>query len=92
MSSSTVVPVPPSPLGLGGTWQATFSLIAKRFGLWLGLTTVSAGSALVIYFVLAQIINLLFRLAERRVNARFEQRTGRGAADLATDSEPVGAS
>ncbi len=48
-------------------------------------------NALIIYFVLAQIINLLFRLAERRVNARFEQRTGRGAVDLASPAEPAGA-
>jgi polar amino acid transport system permease protein len=48
-------------------------------------------NALIIYFVLAQIINLLFRLAERRVNARFERRTGRQATDLASDAEMAGA-
>lgn len=35
--------------------------------------------ALFCYFALAQLINLGFRLAERRVNARFEQRSGRNA-------------
>lgn len=35
--------------------------------------------ALLCYFVLAQLINLGFRLAERRVNSRFEQRDGRNA-------------
>ncbi len=48
-------------------------------------------NGLIIYFVLAQIINLLFRLIERRVNARFEQRTGRRAADIADAAEPAGA-
>jgi polar amino acid transport system permease protein len=39
-------------------------------------------NALIIYFILAQIVNLLFRLAERRVNSRFEQRSGRDAVQV----------
>ncbi len=46
-------------------------------------------NALIIYFVLAQIINLLFRLAERRVSSRFEQRTGRRAVDVGPTSDPA---
>jgi len=37
---------------------------------------------LLVYFALAQLVNLGFRLAERRVNSRFEQRTGRQALEL----------
>jgi polar amino acid transport system permease protein len=39
-------------------------------------------NALIIYFILAQIVNLFFRLAERRVNSRFEQRSGREAVQV----------
>ncbi|MGI8791819.1 MAG: amino acid ABC transporter permease [Acidimicrobiales bacterium] len=39
-------------------------------------------NGLIIYFVLAQIVNLAFRLGERRVNARYEQRTGRAATEV----------
>jgi polar amino acid transport system permease protein len=46
-------------------------------------------NALLIYFVLAQIIALLFRLAERRVNAGFEQRSGRTAVELSAPSAGV---
>ena len=45
-------------------------------------TPVLFTNALVIYFVLAQIINGLFRLFERRVERRFETRTGGTGADL----------
>lgn len=46
-------------------------------------------NALVIYFVLAQIVSGLFRFAERRVNARYAQRTGRRA--VLHDTSLVGA-
>ncbi|WP_083914498.1 ectoine/hydroxyectoine ABC transporter permease subunit EhuC [Ilumatobacter nonamiensis] len=46
-------------------------------------------NALIIYFVLAQIIALLFRLAERRVNAGFEQRSGRTAVELSAPTAGV---
>ncbi|MDY7100099.1 MAG: ectoine/hydroxyectoine ABC transporter permease subunit EhuC [Actinomycetota bacterium] len=39
-------------------------------------------NVLVIYFVLSQIVSLLYRLAERRVNKRYGQRTGRAAATI----------
>jgi polar amino acid transport system permease protein len=39
-------------------------------------------NALIIYFVLAQIVNFLFRWWERRINSRFEQRSGRNAAEI----------
>jgi polar amino acid transport system permease protein len=38
-------------------------------------------NGLVIYFILAQIVNLFFKLYERRVGSRFEQRTGSEAID-----------
>jgi polar amino acid transport system permease protein len=44
---------------------------------------------LAMYFVLAQIINLVFRLTERGVASRYRQRTGRRAVD--TRSAAVGA-
>ncbi len=39
-------------------------------------------NVLILYFVLAQIVSLLFRLAERSVAARFQQRTGRSAVPV----------
>lgn len=48
-------------------------------------------NGLIIYFLLAQIIAGCFRLAERRVNARFDGRNGRGAADLADLPNVAGA-
>ena len=48
-------------------------------------------NALLIYFVLAQIVNLLFRLAERRVNSRFEQRSGRDAVEFELIDRPQSA-
>jgi polar amino acid transport system permease protein len=44
--------------------------------------TVLYVNALLIYFVVAQIINLLFRLGERSVEGRFQQRTGRSALPI----------
>lgn len=39
-------------------------------------------NVLIIYFVLSQVVSLLFRVAERRVNRRYEQRTGRAGTIL----------
>jgi polar amino acid transport system permease protein len=39
-------------------------------------------NGLVIYFLLSQLVSLLFRLAERRVASRYRQRSGRGAVDV----------
>jgi polar amino acid transport system permease protein len=36
-------------------------------------------NVLVIYFVMSQLVSFLFRLGERRVNRRYEQRSGRAA-------------
>ncbi len=40
-------------------------------------------NVLIIYFVLAQIVSFTFRLLERIVSSRYEQRTGRSAVDTA---------
>jgi hypothetical protein len=39
-------------------------------------------NVLFIYFAVAQVINALFRLGERWLERRFEQRTGRAAVPL----------
>jgi len=51
--------------------------------------TVLYVNVLVIYFVLAQIINGLFRLGERALDKRFEQREGRAALPI-TIAQPGG--
>ncbi len=45
-------------------------------------------NVLIIYFVLAQIVSLLFRLAERAVSARYRQRHGRRAVDVSDVDAP----
>lgn len=46
-------------------------------------------NGLVLYFIIAQLVNVFFRLAERRVDALYRQRTGRRAAELG--AEPASA-
>jgi polar amino acid transport system permease protein len=43
-------------------------------------------NGLVIYFILAQLVNLFFRLAERRTSAMYRQRSGRRAVDTELSS------
>ena len=50
--------------------------------------TVLYVNVLVIYFIVAQVINGLFRLGERALDKRFQQREGRSA--VATSVAPVG--
>lgn len=47
-------------------------------------------NVLIFYFVMAQIINLGFRLWERRINSRYRQREGRGAIDVALAAPAAG--
>jgi len=42
-------------------------------------------NVMIIYFILAQLVSLGYRLAERRVNSRYEQRTGRQAVPVASE-------
>lgn len=59
--------------------RATQNLISTQLASGvLGVTALFV-NVLLIYFVIAQVINLLFRLAERRLGLRFEERRGRRA-------------
>ncbi len=49
-------------------------------------------NVLIIYFVLAQIVSFTFRLFERIVSSRYEQRTGRSAVDTSQPTGPAAAS
>jgi polar amino acid transport system permease protein len=51
--------------------------------------TVLYVNALLIYFVVAQVINALFRFGERTLEGRFQQRTGRSALPVSV-SQPEG--
>jgi polar amino acid transport system permease protein len=62
--------------------QATRNLIQQQLADGVSGVTVLFVNVLVIYFIVAQIINGLFRLAEWRLDRRFEQRRGRAAAEL----------
>jgi len=68
-----------------GVSDLAFELDKIRINRTLSETPVSIPilffNGLVIYFILAQIVNLVFKFYERRVNSRFEQRTGSRAVD-----------
>jgi polar amino acid transport system permease protein len=66
-------------VGLADLMQQTRNLIQTQLaeGV-LGVTTLFV-NVLVIYFIVAQVIAVLFRLAERRVDQRYQQRKGRRA-------------
>jgi len=69
-------------VGLSDLMQQTRNLIQMQLAEGVvGVTTLFV-NVLVIYFLVAQVVNGLFRLAERRVNLRFEQRTGRNAVRI----------
>jgi polar amino acid transport system permease protein len=66
-------------VGLSDLMQQTRNLIQTQLAEGVvGVTTLFL-NVLVIYFIVAQVIAALFRLAERRVNQRYQQRTGRRA-------------
>ncbi len=69
-------------VGMSDLMQQTRNLIQIQLAEGVAGVTVLFVNVLVIYFIVAQVINGLFRLAERRVNLRFEQRTGRSAVQL----------
>jgi polar amino acid transport system permease protein len=70
---------------VGGTdlMQATRSVIQSQLAAGVAGVTVLFANVLLIYFVVAQVVAALFRYAERRLNARFEQRRGRSAVAIA---------
>jgi polar amino acid transport system permease protein len=59
--------------------RATQNLVSTQLSVGVAGVTVLFVNVLLIYFALAQIINGLFRLAERRLGQRFEERRGRRA-------------
>ena len=69
-------------VGMTDLMQQTRNLIQMQLAEGVGGVTVLFLNVLVIYFIAAQAVNGLFRLAERRVNQRFEQRRGRSAVRI----------
>jgi polar amino acid transport system permease protein len=59
--------------------QATRNLISTMLAQGVAGVTALFINVLIIYFVVAQVINGLFRLGERRLESRFQQREGRAA-------------
>ncbi len=68
-----------SLIGFGDLMQQTRNLIQSQLAAGVAGVTVLFVNVLVIYFIVAQVINGLFRLGEWRLNKRFEERTGRSA-------------
>jgi polar amino acid transport system permease protein len=66
-------------VGMPDLMQATRNLIQAQLAQGVSGVTVLFANVLVLYFLVAQVINGLFRLAEWRLSRRFEQRTGRAA-------------
>jgi polar amino acid transport system permease protein len=66
-------------VGMPDLMQATRNLIQAQLAQGVSGVTVLFANVLVLYFLVAQVINGLFRLAESRLGRRFEQRTGRSA-------------
>ncbi len=68
-----------SLIGMSDLMQTTRNLAQQQLaGGVAGVTTLFL-NVLIIYFVVAQLINLLFRSGERRLNKRFVRRTGSAA-------------
>lgn len=65
--------------------QATRNLIQQQLADGVSGVTTLFVNVLVIYFIISQVINGLFRLGEWRLNRRFEERRGRAA--VATSPE-----
>lgn len=59
--------------------RATQNLIATQLQAGVAGVTTLFVNTLLIYFVIAQVINLLFRLGERQLGSRFVERRGRRA-------------
>jgi polar amino acid transport system permease protein len=66
---------------VGGTdlMRATQNLISTQLADGVAGVTTLFVNVLLIYFVVAQVINALFRLAERQLGRRYEERRGRHA-------------
>jgi polar amino acid transport system permease protein len=71
-----------SVVGGGDLMQSTFSLRATQLAAGVAGVTVLFVNVLLMYFVVAQLINAAFRYTERRLDRRFEQREGRSAVAL----------
>jgi polar amino acid transport system permease protein len=69
-------------VGMTDLMQQTRNLIQMQLAEGVGGVTVLFLNVLVIYFIAAQAVNGLFRLGERYVNSRFEQRRGRSAVRI----------
>ena len=74
-------------VAIGDLMQATRNLIQAQLADGVSGVTILFTNVLVIYFIIAQIINALFRFGETRLNARFRQRTGRSAVSTDVPSE-----
>jgi polar amino acid transport system permease protein len=59
--------------------RATQNLISTQLAAGVAGVTTLFVNVLLIYFVVAQVINALFRLAERQLGRRYEERRGRHA-------------
>jgi polar amino acid transport system permease protein len=66
-------------IGYGDLMQQTRNIIQAQLVHGVAGVTTLFVNVLIIYFIVAQIINGLFRYAEWRLNRRYEQRTGRSA-------------
>ena len=75
-----------SLVGMGDLLQATSNLIQSQLAQGVSGVTVLFANVLVIYFIIAQLINGQLRLGERRLDRRFERRTGSAAAPVAEAS------
>lgn len=69
-------------IGYGELLQQTRNLIQSQLAQGVAAVTSLFINVLIIYFIVAQVINGVFRLAEWRLNKRFEQRTGRAAVAI----------
>jgi polar amino acid transport system permease protein len=59
--------------------RATQNLISTQLAAGVAGVTTLFVNVLLIYFVVAQVINALFRSAERQLGRRYEERRGRRA-------------
>ena len=71
-----------SLIGMSDLMGATRRLQSAQIAAGVAGVTTLFINVLIIYFIAAQVINALFRLGERRLNAQFEQRTGRRAVTV----------
>lgn len=71
-----------SLIGMTDLMGATRNLISTQLAAGVAGVTVLFVNVLVIYFVVAQVINLLFRLGEASLRRRYQPRTGRRAVPV----------